>query len=502
VDYKQPWAPWEVLPFALLGVMGGVLGGVFVLANEAVQKRRLRAQAEGRLGWFLPQGLDRALQRLLPASPGSSRIMEVVILGVFTGISNYPHLLTRMLQNDGIQSLFAQCPAPTKGPAKHLVHDPVGLCGADDAMALWALMKLLCGAAALRFLQATVTFGALVPAGIFVPSLYMGACVGRAVGSVLRFAGMSGPASSIEPGIYAMVGAGAMMAGVSRLTVCLAVVLFELTGGLTYVVPFMLSVLIAKWTGDVISNGRSVSDVHAALNGYVKVEQTDDVRFLNATLQDLSGCTGSPLAQEASNAFGKGMPPALWANAGLVRGSDLLVHCHAVDATGGFPLLSVGCRDEVDLLGWVRPSEVKQLLAAKGKLSTASDTSVAVDCWCCFTESGSQETPSQLSPSATIEDFTEALDKKGVVRVRSDCPVQTAYAIFEERPAVQALVAVDGRPFVVRTLTRELFITHILPSCICPLPGFSKPGPLPKLASVATSDCSTAPRQMFCGAIP
>merc|ERR1719499_1277614 len=35
VDYKQAWAPWEALPFCVLGVVGGILGGTFVLANEA-----------------------------------------------------------------------------------------------------------------------------------------------------------------------------------------------------------------------------------------------------------------------------------------------------------------------------------------------------------------------------------------------------------------------------------------------------------------------------------
>jgi len=98
-----------------------------------------------------------------------------------------------------------------------------------------------------------------------------------------------------------------------------------------------------------------------------------------------------------------------------------------------------------------------------------------------------QETMCSRSPKAAIEDFTETVDRHGVVRVRSDCPVQTAHSIFEHRPSVQALVAADGRPLVVRTLTRDFFITHILPSCICPLPGFSRPGPLPKLASMATS---------------
>lgn len=42
------------------------------------------------------------------------------------------------------------------------------------------------------------------------------------------------------------------MCGVTRLSVTLAVILFELTGSLDYVLPFSLSVLVAKWTADAI----------------------------------------------------------------------------------------------------------------------------------------------------------------------------------------------------------------------------------------------------------
>ena len=54
------------------------------------------------------------------------------------------------------------------------------------------------------------------------------------------------------PGVYAMVAAGATMCGVTRLSVTLAVILFELTGSLDHVLPFSLGVLVAKWTADAL----------------------------------------------------------------------------------------------------------------------------------------------------------------------------------------------------------------------------------------------------------
>lgn len=61
-----------------------------------------------------------------------------------------------------------------------------------------------------------------------------------------------GMESCVTPGVYAMVAAGATMCGVTRLSVTLAIILFELTGSLNHVLPFSLAVLCAKWTADAI----------------------------------------------------------------------------------------------------------------------------------------------------------------------------------------------------------------------------------------------------------
>jgi chloride channel 3/4/5 len=42
------------------------------------------------------------------------------------------------------------------------------------------------------------------------------------------------------------------MCGVTRLSVTLAIILFELTGSLDYVLPFSLAILVAKWTADLM----------------------------------------------------------------------------------------------------------------------------------------------------------------------------------------------------------------------------------------------------------
>merc|ERR1719316_1230186 len=101
-------------------------------------------------------------------------------------------------------------------------------------------------AATLRFCQTVLTIGNVCPAGLFVPSLYIGACLGRCMGA---FVNQIVP-HDVEPGVYSMVGAAAVLGGVSRMTISLVVIMMELTGGLDYVVPFMISVLCAKTVGD------------------------------------------------------------------------------------------------------------------------------------------------------------------------------------------------------------------------------------------------------------
>lgn len=80
--------------------------------------------------------------------------------------------------------------------------------------------------------------------------------------------------SCVTPGIYAIVGAAATLAGVTRMTVCnqkliiaLVVIIFELTGALSYVLPVMVVVLISKWIADSIEK-ESIYDAIIISNEY------------------------------------------------------------------------------------------------------------------------------------------------------------------------------------------------------------------------------------------
>ena len=64
-----------------------------------------------------------------------------------------------------------------------------------------------------------------------------------------------------------MVGAASTLSGVTRMTVSLVVIMYELTGGLLYIVPLMVATMTAKWIGDAFGH-EGIYDLHIKLNNY------------------------------------------------------------------------------------------------------------------------------------------------------------------------------------------------------------------------------------------
>lgn len=141
----------------------------------------------------------------------------------------------------------------------------------------------LFSAAVIRLLQTVITFGAMLPSGLFIPSLFIGASVGRLTGNMVFFVLQQ---QHVEPGVFAMVGAAAMLSGFTRLTVSLVVIMFELTGELTYVIPFMCSVITAKVVGDLFTP--SIYEAHASLNGFANIEDPPTSVRLEVLVADLA----------------------------------------------------------------------------------------------------------------------------------------------------------------------------------------------------------------------
>jgi CIC family chloride channel protein len=96
--------------------------------------------------------------------------------------------------------------------------------------------------AVLKLVATALAYGSGNAGGIFGPSLFMGAMIGGAVGSVAH---ALFPGYTADPGAYALVGMGTAFAGIIRTPLTSVIMIFELTRDYSIIVPLMISNLIA-----------------------------------------------------------------------------------------------------------------------------------------------------------------------------------------------------------------------------------------------------------------
>ncbi|MET7378305.1 chloride channel protein [Streptomyces sp. NPDC005526] len=108
------------------------------------------------------------------------------------------------------------------------------------------LLLLLAG----KMLATSLTIGIGGSGGVFAPSLFIGAMLGSAYGIGVHhlLPGTAGAA-----GAYALIGMGATFAGAARAPITAVVILFELTGEYSIILPLMLAIVLATATSHLLS---------------------------------------------------------------------------------------------------------------------------------------------------------------------------------------------------------------------------------------------------------
>lgn len=248
VRYHLDWKFFELVTFVLTGAVGGVLGALFIKAS------RIWARTFRRIS-------------IIKKYP----LLEVFLVALVTGLVSFWNRYTKLPVTELLFELASPCDTYTESGD--------GLC--PTAEHIPSVLKVLFIAFLIKASLTVVTFGIKLPAGIYVPSMVVGGLAGRFIGHsvqlfALRFSHLSifgsckptgPPGSCVVPGVYALVAAGATMTGVTRLTITLAVILFELTGSLDHVLPFSLGILVAKWVADAIEP-LSIYDLLTDMNSY------------------------------------------------------------------------------------------------------------------------------------------------------------------------------------------------------------------------------------------
>lgn len=195
----------QLVNFAIMGVVFGVLGAFFVRCVHSVYILRKRRLA------------------------GTNRYILLGLVGLIAATVQYPLRLFRLDPRAAINEFFSAANLET-------------LSSLDVALLLLIKFPLI-----------VVCVGLPIPAGVFIPCFLLGSGLGRLYGEALLV--MFG--NSIVPGGYAVVGAAAFTAGVTRALSC-AVVIFEVTGQLKHMEPTLVAVALSVVVANCIN--RSLYD--------------------------------------------------------------------------------------------------------------------------------------------------------------------------------------------------------------------------------------------------
>ncbi|KAJ7409906.1 H(+)/Cl(-) exchange transporter 5 [Willisornis vidua] len=271
VEFHMPWHLLELVPFILLGIFGGLWGAFFIRSNIAWCRRRKTT----RLGKY--------------------PVLEVFVVTAITAILAFPNEYTRMSTSELISELFNDCGILDSSKLCEYVNDfnstkgddlPDRAAGPGVYTAMWQLALALI----MKVFITIFTFGmkslfSSTPSSSVTGSL---AHKGENSGSLAENQEhqSSGRAEETEQDTLASLDRTwsnlfwwkvslHMEGGVTRMTVSLVVIMFELTGGLEYIVPLMAAAMTSKWVADAIGR-EGIYDAHIRLNGYPFLEAKEE----------------------------------------------------------------------------------------------------------------------------------------------------------------------------------------------------------------------------------
>uniref|UniRef100_A0A5F4W1C4 Chloride channel protein n=1 Tax=Callithrix jacchus TaxID=9483 RepID=A0A5F4W1C4_CALJA len=242
---KMAYTIHEIPVFIAMGVVGGVLGAVFNALNYWLTMFRIR---------YIHRPCLQVIEAMLVAAV-TATVAFVLIYSSrdcqpLQGSSmSYPlQLFCADGEYNSMAAAFFNTPEKS---VVSLFHDPPGSYN-PLTLGLFTLVY---------FFLACWTYGLTVSAGVFIPSLLIGAAWGRLFGISLSY--LTGAAIWADPGKYALMGAAAQLGGIVRMTLSLTVIMMEATSNVTYGFPIMLVLMTAKIVGDVFIEG--LYDMHIQL---------------------------------------------------------------------------------------------------------------------------------------------------------------------------------------------------------------------------------------------
>ncbi|KAI0769196.1 Cl-channel protein [Irpex lacteus] len=386
------WKGFELIPACILAAIGGVVGSLLIRLNATVAVFR-----------------HNSALREWP-------VLEVVGFTAITAAVSYLVIFCRVQSSELVANLFQECD-PTKG-------DYHGLC---NPTAIWRNIFLLTLTAAIKVLLTAWTFGMMVPAGIFLPTITIGACLGRAMGLItftpclssrLDILGMSARSNSSMylPGFLCCRRGVCYVGRVTRMTVSLVVIVFELTGALSHVLPIMISVVGSKWVADALGK-EGIYSVWIAMRSYPWLppsEYRDKGQTAASIMKSADRLVIIHDDQEANDE-------------GTISGLKTFVEQHVYH---GFPVVTRGNA----LVGFVVRDKVKAYLDFLSTEAEAEDISNRQ--WT-FTAAIARQNPEFV-------DLSPLLDE-AVLQLRKEVPLQLVVDMFKKMNLRHVLFSHAGK---------------------------------------------------------
>ena len=284
-DYKV----YELIPMALLGVTGGLLGALFNYISKIVCVWR---------------------RNVLSKRGNIVRVVEAIIIATLTSIVSFCVPLMVSCRKCP-ENADAECPRDNDVHFGNFIPFNCHREGYYNDLATIffntnddSIRNLLSSGTKhefstaslfiylpLMFILAVITYGISVPSGLFVPCILIGACYGRLVGKVV-----SSNAFHVEEGTYALLGAASFLGGTMRMTVSLVAILLELTNQLALLPLVMLVLLISKVVGDCLT--KAIYDIHMEIKSLPFLDAAPPRTFSHLRVDDL---TDNPLDEVLQN---------------------------------------------------------------------------------------------------------------------------------------------------------------------------------------------------------
>ncbi len=140
-------------------------------------------------------------------------------------------------------------------------------------------LALLIALLVAKLILTPVSIGGGFPGGVFAPSLFLGATLGAAFGSIVQ---LVIPGYPIVPAAFAMVGMAAVLAGAVHAPLTAIILLFEMTNDYRIILPLMFAVIVSLIVSQRLQRD-SVYELGLARKG-IRLQRGRDVEVLDTIM--------------------------------------------------------------------------------------------------------------------------------------------------------------------------------------------------------------------------